>query len=374
MFLAFKEMRRAVVRFGLLVVAIGMLVFLILFQQALQDGLITAFVGAARNQSAPVLVYSVDGQRTLQGSVIPPPLEGAVRRVPGVGSAAVVVQGTFTVRVNDDADDSDAAILGTDDAELFSPVDISGGRRPSAAGEAVGSDVDFSVGDTVEVVAAEGSAPVTVTVVGTARDVQLNVTPTLFTDLATFTAATMAANPDAEGVLPNALAVRPAPGVSDAAVVDRINQAVPDAEALTREDAADKTPGVDQVRQSFQVIFLLYGLVVPLVTGLFFLIVTLQKAGPLTLLRAIGARPGWLARSLLLQVAVVICLGLAVGIALYFPLSQARVGGLALRFDVGVVVVWSALLLGLGLLSAVVSLRRVLRIDPIEATTGAGVA
>jgi len=119
---------------------------------------------------------------------------------------------------------------------------------------------------------------------------------------------------------------------------------------------------------------LLYGLVVPLVTGLFFLIVTLQKAGPLTLLRAIGARPGWLARSLLLQVAVVICLGLAVGIALYFPLSQARVGGLALRFDVGVVVVWSALLLGLGLLSAVVSLRRVLRIDPIEATTGAGVA
>ena len=374
MFLAFKEMRRAVVRFGLLVVAIGMLVFLILFQQALQDGLITAFVGAARNQSAPVLVYSVDGQRTLQGSVIPPPLEGAVRRVPGVGSAAVVVQGTFTVRVNDDADDSDAAILGTDDAELFSPVDISGGRRPSAAGEAVGSDVDFSVGDTVEVVAAEGSAPVTVTVVGTARDVQLNVIPTLFTDLATFTVATMAANPDAEGVLPNALAVRPAPGVSDAAVVDQINQAVPDAEALTREDAADKTPGVDQVRQSFQVIFLLYGLVVPLVTGLFFLIVTLQKAGPLTLLRAIGARPGWLARSLLLQVAVVICLGLAVGIALYFPLSQARVGGLALRFDVGVVVVWSALLLGLGLLSAVVSLRRVLRIDPIEATTGAGVA
>ena len=36
-------------------------------------------------------------------------------------------------------------------------------------------------------------------------------------------------------------------------------------------------------------IFLLYGLVVPLVTGLFFLIITVQKAGSLTLLRAIGA-------------------------------------------------------------------------------------
>ena len=40
-------------------------VFLILFQQALQRGLLTSFVGAIRNQSAPVLVYSVDGQRVI---------------------------------------------------------------------------------------------------------------------------------------------------------------------------------------------------------------------------------------------------------------------------------------------------------------------
>lgn len=373
MFLALLEMRRALVRFVLLVAAIALLVFLILFQQALQDGLITAFVGAVRNQSAPIVVYSVDGQRTLQGSVIPPPLEQAVRSVPGVGSAALVGQGTYTVRVNDASEDSDAAIIGTDDPELFHPDDLSGGRRPQAEAEAVGSDADFSVGDTVEVVPAPERDPVTLTVVGVARDVQLNVTPTLFTDLATVTAATLATNPDAEAVLPNALAVRPADGVSSAEVVDRINQATPDAEALTRADAADKTPGVDQVRQSFQVIFLLYGLVVPLVTGLFFLIITLQKAGSLTLLRAIGARPGLLGRSLLVQVTVVICLGLAVGIGLYFPLSQARVGGLSLRFDVDVVLVWSVLLVALGLVSAMASLHRVLRVDPIEATTGAGV-
>ncbi len=373
MFLALLEMRRALVRFVLLIAAIGLLVFLILFQQALQDGLITAFVGAVRNQSAPVLVYSVDGQRTLQGSLIPPALEQAVRSVPGVEAAARVGQGTFTVRVNGADDDSDAALIGTDEPDLFHPDDLSGGRRPQAEGEAVGSDSDFRVGDVVEIVPAADRAPVTLTVVGVARDVQLNVNPTLFTDLATFTAAALATNPDAAAVLPNALAVHPSAGVSTAEVVDRINVAAPDAEALSRADAAAKTPGVDQVRQSFQVIFLLYGLVVPLVTGLFFLIITLQKAGSLTLLRAIGARPGLLARSLLLQVTLVICLGLLVGIGLYFPLSQARVGGLSLRFDVDVVVLWSVLLLVLGLVSAVASLRRVLRIDPIEATTGAGV-
>ncbi|HEX6421041.1 MAG TPA: ABC transporter permease [Acidimicrobiales bacterium] len=372
MFLALREVRRAPVRFGLLVAATALLVFLILVQQALRDGLITAFVGAVRNQSAPVLVYSVDAQRTLQGSVMPPQLEEAVLATGGIGAAARIRQGTFTVRVTGRDDDSDAALVGSDDPDLGWPRTLSAGRRPATAGEAVGSDVDFAVGDRVTVLAAPGAGDVTVTVVGLAQDVQLNVTPTLFTDLATATAAVRAVNPDAGRVPPNALALRPAAGVDGAALVDRINDTVGDAEALTRAQAADRAPGVDQVRQSFQVIFALYALVVPLVTGLFFLIATLQKARALTLLRAIGARAGTLAWALLAQVVLVIGLGLALGTALYAPLSQARVGGLALRFDADAVVAWSLLILVLGLASAAASLRHVLRTDPIEATTAAG--
>lgn len=154
-----------------------------------------------------------------------------------------------------------------------------------------------------------------------ARDVQLSVTPTLFTDFATFEDATRVVNPDAAAVLPNALAVAPADGVGPDEVVAAINGAAPDAEALTRAEAADTSPGVAQVRQSFGVIFLLYALVVPLVTGLFFLIVTLQKARSLTLLRAVGARAGVLGRALLTQVVIVTGLGLACGVALYAPLS-----------------------------------------------------
>jgi putative ABC transport system permease protein len=366
-------MRRAVVRFGLLVVAVGLLVFLILAQQALQDGLITSFVGGIRNQSAPVLVYSVDAQRTLQGSVVPPPLEEAVRGTEGVAAAARLGQGTFTVRVGDSSA-SDAAVVGTDDPDLGGPAELSSGRRPRAPGEAVGSDVDFALGDEVAVVASgPDTEPVVVTVVGLARDVQISVTPTLFTDLATYEASVRAANPDATTVPPNAIAVRPADGVEPGQLAARINDASPEADALTRQQAADEAPGVAEVRQSFQVIFLLYALVVPLVTGLFFLIVTLQKAGSLVLLRAVGARTGVLARALLVQVVVVVGLGLAVGVALYAPLSQARIGTLALRFDPAAVLVWSVLLMVLGLASALVSVRRVLRIDPLDATTGAGV-
>jgi putative ABC transport system permease protein len=61
-----------------------------------------------------------------------------------------------------------------------------------------------------------------------------------------------------------------------------------------------------------------------------------------------------------------------VGVGLYTPLSQAELGDVALRFDPAAVAFWAILLLALGLLSAVAAARRVLAIDPFEATTGGG--
>lgn len=374
MYLALREMRRAKARFGLLVGAVGLLVFLILTQQALQDGLVTSFVGAIRQQSAPVLVFSTDGQKTLQGSVIPPPLEQTVRAVDGIDAAGRIGQGTFTVQVEGDDATSDAAIIGAEDPTLGGVERVDQGRQPEAPGEAVGSAADFTVGDRVRVVpvgVAAGEGP-ELEVVGVVEDAQLQVTPALFTSWADYESAARATNPEASAVLPNVIGLRPASGTTAEQLVTAVNAASEDADALTREQAATESPAVGQVRQSFQLIFLLYALVVPLVTGLFFLIVTFQKSASLTLLRAVGVDGAALVRSLLVQVALVVVAGLAVGALLYWPLSQQTVGSIDLRFDSAAVAFWSVLLLALALLSALVAARRVLRIDPIEATTGGG--
>ena len=372
MFLALREMRRAKVRFALLTAAIGLLVFLILFQYTLQNGLITAFVGAVRNQSAPVLVYSVDGRRTLQGSVISPPLDAAVRAAPGVGRVGRLSQGTFSVTAAGKL--KGAAIFGYEFEGLGAPTRLSRGVMPSAAGQVVASAADagagFGIGDTVRI---EPGGYV-LTVVGLADDVQLNVLPTLFGSIDTYAAAVRARNPDAGDPPANALAVSPTADVNAAVLVTNINAADPDADALTKADAANRTPGVSQVRQSFLAIFVLYGLVVPLLSGLFFLIVTFQKASALTLLRAVGAPASKLVRGLLAQVAIIMVVGIAIGVALYAPLSVQRLGGIPLRFETRAVVFWAGLLLACGVLASLVAVRRVLRIDPIEATTGAGVS
>lgn len=371
MFLALREMRRAALRFVLLMASVGLLVFLILFQQTIQSGLIQSFIGAIEHQSAPVLVYSVDGRRNLQGSVITPPLEQAVRAVPEVGDAGRIGQGTFSVQAGGEL--TSAAILGYERESLGAPTTLVEGRLPDGENQAVGLESarsdGFDLGDTVVV----EPGGLEIEIVGLATETGLQALPTLFTTYGTYEAAVRAGNPDAQGTLPAVIAVAPAPGVSDAELVRAVNDASPEADALTRQDAAAEYPGVDQIQQSFRIIFLLYGLVVPLVTGLFFLILTLQKADALTLLRAVGAPGGALVRSLLIQVAIVLVAGIGIGVALYTPLASRRVGDIALSFQTGAVVFWSVLLLVLGLLSALFSARRVLRIDPIRATTGAGV-
>ena len=371
MFLALKEMRRAKVRFGLLIAAIGLLVFLILFQQSLQNGLLTSFVGGIRNQSAPVLVYSVDGQRFIQGSVIRPDLEQLVRSSDRVDAVGRIGQGTFTASGTEGT--TDLSLFGYETEGLGSPREILNGRMPLGPGEGVISDVDtatgFAIGSTVTLL----PGGTQILIVGSARDVQINAGPTLFVYYSTYLSAVAERNPDAGAPLPNVLAVQPAAGVTDAEAATAINALSTDLDALTRSAAADLTPGVAEVRQSFQIIFGLYAIVVPCVTGLFFLIVTFQKSRALTLLRALGATPRRLVSSLLLQATVIIAAGYLIGTALYTPISQQQLGGIALRFETRAVIGWALTLMVLGLGSALIAARRVLAIDPADATTsGAG--
>ena len=171
---------------------------------------------------------------------------------------------------------------------------------------------------------------------------------------------------------PSVMAVQVLAGESPVDVAARIDAAVDGVEALTRQQAVDESPGVSSVRSSFAIVLALFYLVVPLVTGLFFLIVTFQKASSLTLLRAIGAPAGVLVRALLAQVVLVMAVGSLVAFGLYAGSLQG-VKNLGVRVEVMPALVTAFVVLALALLTSLVAVRRVLRIDPLSATTGGGV-
>lgn len=370
MLLASREIKRARLRFGLLAGAIGLLMFLVFFQQTLLSSLLNSFTGALRNQSATVLVYGADARKSLEGSILSPDTVAAVAAVDGVGQAGPLGESTLTFVA--DGQQVDVAMFGVEPGQPGQPTKLIAGRLATAPGEAVATSEDkakgFAIGDTVTT--ASGDAPVTI--VGLTEQSQFSVQPTLFVTFETFTALKKASNPDAVAVLPSAVAVIPAEGVNPETVAASINAAVPGVDAMTRTEAVASAPGVSSVQSSFAIVLALAVAVVALVTGFFFLILTVQKTASLTLLRAVGAPAGYLIRGLLQQVVLVLGAALVFAVFLLFGAVAGSGAGLPLTIEPGAIVTSTLVILVLSMLGVAFSIWRVLRIEPVHAVTRPG--
>lgn len=317
MLLATREIVRSKVRFGLLSGAVGLLVFLILFQQALLGGLITSFIGAVDNQDSPVLVFNDQARRNVEGSFLLPDQIEAIGQVDGVAASAPLGEATYTVEAGGELVDGvlfGYPVDGDGDDTLGAPTSLIEGRLPERPGEAVASAADaddgFDVGDVIRI-AADGGPEIEV--VGLGEDLRWSVAPTLFVDYSTFEDAQRAANPQADVVFPS------------------------------------------------------------LVVAFFFLILTVQKAKALTLLRAIGAPSSYLVRNLVVQIVGVMAAGIAVGIGLVLAVASATAGGaIEVELVPGTVLPTVAGLTVLALIGGLGAIRRVLGIDPIRATANTG--
>ncbi|MGZ8765996.1 MAG: ABC transporter permease [Acidimicrobiia bacterium] len=373
MLLGLREIRRARARFALLIGAVGLLVFLIFFQQTLLTNLLGFFTGALENQSGQVVVYGEDARKNLAGSVVTPEQLAAVAQVRGVGETGPLGEGTFTTRAGN-GEEVDGILFGYRLGGPGEPTKVSSGRLPERDGEGVASAIDrdngFDLGETIEIVPGiGGSEPLRIRIVGLADDSRFSVQPVVFVSFPTYEAARRVANPSAvdQPVFASAALAQPTGDIGASELARRIERAVPGVEALDRAAAVAASPGVQPVRQSFSIILFLAFLVVTLVTGFFFLILTVQKQAALTLLRAVGAPRSFLVRALLVQVVIVIVGGLLVGTALLALASTGSSTTFPIEIDPRLIATSGVVVLGLALISSLVAVRRVLRVDPADA-------
>jgi putative ABC transport system permease protein len=369
-FLALREMRRNTLRFVLLAGAVGLLVFVLLFFQSLSTALQTSISGAIERLDADVLVYSDRARRSVEGSVIPDGSLEAIGAVDGVAAAAPVGEATFTVRAGEEL--VDAVVFGVDPGGPGAPTGLSAGRLPEAGGEAAVSRVDDGVGlDIGDTVSTEPGG-VELEIVGLLTQAQFSALPTLYTTFADYEAAVRGRNPAAPSVPASLVAVEVERDAGPAAVADRISNEVEGTEALDRATAVASLPGLDTVSQSFAILYGLLFVVVGLVTGIFFLILTVQKRSSLVLLRAVGARRLDVVAPVVLEVLAVVGLGLVAGAALAVPAVRAAGSSLGAEVQPQTVLVTAPLILALGLLAALAAVRRVVQIEPAEVTTMSG--
>lgn len=371
MFLALREIRRNRARFLLLGGAVGLLVLLLLFFQSVGAALTGALTGAVANQSAEVLVYDDRARQNPAVSRLPADTVETIAAVEGVDEAVGVSQ-SFVTATGPDGATVDAVLVAIDPGGPGTPTDVDGPLPDEGEALSSGSGFDpgFAVGSTVTV----RPADLTVEVVGRAADASANASPTLYVTADTFVRAVAGAGGGATTDEPDLswVGAVPVAGVEPATLAERINAEVDDVQALVRSDAVAALPGVGTVTQSFGILYALLFVVVTIVTGVFFLILTVQKRDALVLLRAVGATRRDVVLPVLLQVVVVLGIGALAGSAATMVLLASAQDVFGGSLDPVTALTSSGAILGLGLLGALAAVRRVLAIDPAEATMAGG--
>jgi len=365
MYVALKEIRRSLGRFTLLSLAVALLVILLLFFQAVAGALTGGLTGGLEASSADVLVYDLRARRNPANSLVPPSALAEAVLVPGVAAASPIGLSVFTGSA--DGAELDVQLVGGDPSGPSVPSKIDQGRLPAALGEAVYSgsafDNPIEIGETVVI------EDVTFTVVGAAEDAAFNLLPTLYVMFDDFAAVSQARAGAPVPVSSSLLGIAVSANADPAAVAASLTTSIDGVEALERSAAVDALPGVGQITQSFNILYLLLYIVVAIVTGVFFLILTVQKQDALVLLRAVGASSRDIVTSVLVQVMVVVGLGAAIGTAVTGGLLALTTDVFGASLDARTTIISVGVLVLLGLLASIGAVRRVLAIDPVQATT-----
>ncbi len=359
--LATTEIRRAKLRFGLLTSAVALLIFLVLLLSTLSGALIGALVGALDGLRTDGLVYSQSARDNISASRLPAETVDAVAAVPGVSAAAGI--GTLTSSALVAGQQVDMQVFGIAPEGPGAPTGLVEGRLPGSVGEVAVDGGGLLIGDSFTL----DPSGIELTVVGLLRGAQFNAIPTAYADLATYDDVVRANFPGLPFVPVNAVAFDVTSGSDVEVVAAAIERAIADVAAYSRGEAVALIPGIESISQSFSILVGLTFIIGIVVIGFFFLILTVQKLKAFTLLRAIGTTNGRLARSISLQIALVVLAASILAIGLTLLAVQGLNTGIAVSLQPATVIGTVMAVLVFSLIAGLLSIRRILRIDPASA-------
>ena len=379
MFLAISEIRRNRSRFLLIVSIIGLITALTLFIAALADGLGSGNIQGLQKLDADLLVFQEKSRLSIATSSLPWGRIREVRRVPGVQSVGAIgfASATIPAELTVAGRPLDLALLGVQSGQPGEPP-VLFGRQFTSDRERV-TIIDLStqrrtglrVGDTLTVRTVQDAKDefYELMVVGITDDRQYSLRPTVFVPIQAWDRVRPGTlgNADARDVLANFLAVRVDSGISTSEVARGIERDVADVEVSDRRTAWEATPGYKEQQSTLTTQQGFTWFIGLLVIGVFFQIITLQKVGQVGVLKAMGASNGLIVWSALFQMLVVTSIGVVLGSAVALGLSRAIPPTVPLSWPLTTIVATIASLLVMGPIGGLISVRILLKVEPLTA-------
>lgn len=359
-----REILRSKLKFGLLAAAVGLLFFLLIFVNTLSSTLLDQFVGAIENSSADVLVFDSEAQATIPASRL---TEDDVARVAGIEGVAVAAPiSELTTDTSRNGAELDISLWGLQIGGPGTPQELADGRLPGP-GEALvdttARDEGLAVGSAFDV------AGVSVEVVGVAENATYSVLPTAYIENDTWDEIFAAAFPEAPFAPVNLVGVATSDGVEAADVAAAIS-GLDGLEGLLPAEAAAATPGVSSIEQSFGLITGITFVIVVVVVGFFFQILTVQKLRVFALFEALGSRFRSMAGYILSQIGFLVALGVAIGVGMLAAAAFATQDTFAISLDPVLIAILGGGILIASLVSGLTSIRRIARQDAASVATG----
>jgi putative ABC transport system permease protein len=362
MTVAWRELVRRPGRFAVAGAALTFLVVLLLLLGGLLDGLFLGSTGAIRAQEADVIVYSATSRESFIRSRITPELRAAIEEVDGVAQTGGLGVALLGAQRRTGGDTIDVAVIGYEVAPEGVP-------DPPAPGRAFADRRLEADGVEVGDVLAVGPADVPVEIAAFVDDTSYLLQGALWVDAPTWRQVQSSSRPDAavdDGVF-QAIVVRAGEGVDAGDLAARIDRVTGETSSLTKDEAVLSLPGTRQQNGVFTALIGVTLFVAALVSALFFVLLTLERAPLYATLKAIGAPSMRLLAGVVLQAAVVATGAVVAGGAITLLLERFIPESIPVRLEPSRMAVSAALVVVMSAVGGLVTVRRIVRIDPATA-------
>lgn len=347
MFLAWNEIRRNKLKFGLIIGVLTMISYLLFLLSGLANGLINMNKEGIDKWQADAIVLNKDANQTVQQSVF------NKKDIENKYKKQATLKQTGEILSNGHQKDN-VLVFGVEKSSFLVPSLIEG-HKATKDNEVLADETlknkGFKIGDTLSLSQSDEKLHI----VGFTESAKYNASPVIFTNDATIAKI----NPRLTGDKINAVVVR------DTNWKDKkLNQEL---EAVSINDFIENLPGYkpQNLTLNFMISFLF--VISATVIGIFLYVMTLQKTSLFGILKAQGFTNGYLANVVISQTLILALFGTAFGLLLTGVTGAFLPDAVPVKFDVLTLLVFAIVLMIVSVLGSLFSILTIRKIDPLKA-------
>ncbi|MEB6837641.1 ABC transporter permease [Staphylococcus simulans] len=347
MFLAWNEMKRNKLKFGLIIGVLIMISYLLFLLSGLASGLINMNREGIDKWHADAIVLNKDANQTVAQSVFD------TKETKNTFKESALLKQS-TVIVSNGQKEENALLFGVSKQSFLIPKLLEGhkfNKDNEVIADETLKDKGFKIGDKLSLSQSDEKLKI----VGFTESAKYNASPVLFGNYNTI----QSINPKLTKDKTNAVVVR------DKDWKDKSLNS--DLEAVNIENFVENLPGytAQNLTLNFMITFLF--IISATVIGIFLYVITLQKTNLFGVLKAQGFTNGYLAKVVLAQTFMISLIGTLIGLALTLITGAFLPNAVPVAFNPVTLIIYGLVLIVVSLIGSLFSILTIRKVDPLKA-------